>query len=116
MHGPPAKQAADRSVPTVPHEQGGFLQILLAPGSEHVNHMRGLQSRGLMFYTAAHHETVSGADFECLAGAVHLQATGDDVNDLLMRMAVGSANPAFFHAMLRQKQFSVVRANAPFQT
>src|SRR5258707_12194615 len=77
--------------------------------------MRRFNGAGLMLHTATDQEAVARAHVEGLAGAGNFQSTGDDVDDLLVRMAVCCADPALLHVVFSQKEFLVVSADQPGQ-
>jgi len=50
-----------------------------------------------------------------LSLGVHSQMTVDNVDDLVVRVAVQRSHPAFFHFMLGEEEFFVVRQNTSLQ-
>jgi len=65
-----------------------------------------------MFYSTANDKAVAGARIKLLTSTADLQVAGNDVNNLFVRMAVGSADPALFHAMLGKKELVVISTDA----
>ena len=88
----------------------------MSAGGKYIDDVRGLDGRGLMFYSTANNKTVTCTRIKLLTGTANLEVTGDDVNNLIMRMAVGSTHPALFHPMLGEKQFVIVGPDATYQT
>ena len=88
----------------------------MSAGRKSIYNVRGLDGRGLMFHSTANYKTVTRTRIKLLTGTANLEVTGDDVNNLIMRMAVGNTDPALFHPMLCEKQFVIVDADAAYQT
>jgi len=65
--------------------------IVCAIGSKHAQHLGVFESRCLMLDIALHNSTVARTQFDRLAGAVELDATGHNIDKLFMRMTMTCA-------------------------
>jgi hypothetical protein len=93
-----------------------FLKVIAPTGCKYINDVAGFKRAGLVLQPAANHEAIAGAGVKSPALAGDAEMAGDHINDLLVRMAVRRADPSFLHAMLRQKQFLVIRPDCARET
>jgi hypothetical protein len=93
-----------------------LLNVVFPARREDIDDQRIVQGRGLMFDTAANHETVARERIERGFANCNSQMSAYDVNDLLVGMTVPGTNPTFLHAVFGEKKLVVVRTNATDKT
>lgn len=69
-----------------------------------------------MLDAAAHDKTVALARVESAIAGSDAQMTGNDINHLIVRMAVRGADPPVLYAMFDERKFIIVRAHAALET
>src|SRR5262249_4316173 len=79
------------------------LQIVFPPRREDVDDQRFFERGSAMFHSAAHDERVARSNLERFSFASDLQMAMDDVDDLIVQMAVHCAHPALHHFVLSEK-------------
>src|SRR5579871_1525774 len=85
--------------------------VVVTARSKDIDHVGWLKSRGLMFHIPSNDKTIACPNVEGPPGAGDLEMTGDNISELLMRMAVSEAHPAFFHMVLGQEKLLVVSSH-----
>src|SRR5258708_2415416 len=90
--------------------------VILAARSKNIYNERVFQSTGAVFDSAADRETVTGSNVERFSLARDFQMSANDVDNLVVRVAVDTACPASGHLVLGEKEFVVVGHHLPRQT
>ena len=91
-------------------------QIVVPDRGKNVDYDRRFERGGLVFDSTAHHKAVAGANLKCLGATGDAEPAGDDVGDLIVRVAMTGTDPPFLHAVLGKKQFFIVGADGAGQT
>src|ERR1700676_3967597 len=89
--------------------------VVLSTRREHIDYSRIFERGYAMFHAAAYNKGVARSNVDSLSLAPDLEVPMHDIHDLLVRVAVHRAHPAFYHFMLGKKQFVVVRQHTAFQ-
>src|SRR6266478_3086246 len=82
--------------------------VVFAAWCEDVDDERVFHSRSAVFDSATDHETVAGSNFEGLSLTSDFQMPANDVDNLIVKMAVYRAHPISDHLVLGDKEFVVV--------
>src|SRR5712664_3900377 len=82
--------------------------VIFATRCKNIDNERVFQSRGAVFDSATDHETITGPNFECFSLTSDFQMSANDVDNLVVGVAVDTACPTSGHLVLGEEEFVVV--------
>src|SRR4029077_103500 len=97
------------------HLKAGSGDVVLSARREDIDHARILDRGCAVFHATAHHQGVPRSKVELVSLASDPDMTMHYIHDLIVRMAMRCAPPAFHHLMLGKKQLVVIREHTAFQ-
>src|SRR5260370_2961496 len=82
--------------------------VIFATRCKNIDYERVFQSRGAVFDSTTDHETVTGSNVECFSLTSDFQMSANDVDNLVVGVALDTACPTSGHLVLVEEEFVVV--------
>src|SRR5258708_37719324 len=82
--------------------------VIFATRCKNIDYEGVFQGRGAVFDSTTDHETVTGSNVECFSLTSDFQMSANDVDNLVVGVAVGTACPTPGHLVLGEEEFVVV--------